>query len=137
MSSEKENIESIVAGLNPAMIVPTGSLVGKTIRETLGERSHEIRKPYIQKAMSGKTVYFEALLPNSPGLMQEVFATYTPHFDENKNVKEFVAHIFNNSERKLKTLSLETALSSPLAKPFSKAKLLSSLEPYLNRSKRF
>lgn len=56
-------------------------VMGKTIRETVGEQRYQYLQPYIQRALAGETLSFEEDDDNH-GLVRSFEVIYIPQFDE-------------------------------------------------------
>ena len=74
-------------------------VVGRTIRETLGESAHARLRPYIAQALRGEKVDFEIEVPYAGG-PRTVHATYVPDLDAAGCARGFFCAITDVSERK-------------------------------------
>lgn len=68
-------------------------VVGRPIREVLGENAYEKIRSKVQTALSGTPVAFETWLDYKDGGKRYISASYTPHFDERNNVTGYVGLI--------------------------------------------
>ncbi|MBO9677146.1 MAG: EAL domain-containing protein [Acidovorax sp.] len=68
----------------------TASILGKTVREAIGEPAWEVIQPYVQRCLQGEQVQYTRLhtLPDSQQRMIEV--NLIPHFDASRLVGAFV-----------------------------------------------
>jgi PAS domain S-box-containing protein len=76
------------------------NIIGKHIREIVGEDAYASLAPYVYKVLSGKEVSFEALMPYATAGMRYVSASYTPQFDNDGKVKGFVVLAIDISQQK-------------------------------------
>lgn len=54
------------------------SVLGKTIRETIGAKGYAVRKPYIDRVLAGETVELELQLKSEDGTVRTVKTLYLP-----------------------------------------------------------
>lgn len=73
---------------------------GKHVREVLGERAYQAISNYIERALAGELVSYEAQVPYQNGGTRYVDFTYTPDVGAGGKVKGFVALVRDISERK-------------------------------------
>jgi PAS domain S-box-containing protein len=73
---------------------------GRHMREILGEAAWQGITPYIQRVLAGEQVDFELQVPYIRGGPRWVHATYSPDFDATGQVRGFVVHVLDISERK-------------------------------------
>jgi PAS domain S-box-containing protein len=74
-------------------------ILGKSVRELLGETVYPMMEPYINQAFEGQTVTLEAEIPFSQG-KKSISATLIPDFDSNAQVQGFYSLITDISDRK-------------------------------------
>ncbi len=74
-------------------------ILGKSIRELLGEGAYQIAEPYINQVFGGQTVTLETEIPLSPG-KKYISATLIPNVDGNAQVRGFYSLITDISDRK-------------------------------------
>ena len=98
-------------GLHPKEVV------GRRIRDLVGERAYAAIEPHVDAALAGERVVFEAELPYDGAATQVVRSAYDPEFDDRGRVVGFVAAIVHvteslrvradlrESEERLRTLS--------------------------------
>lgn len=65
--------------------LPSGEIVGKHLREVLGERGWELVKDYAEAALAGKRCSYEAEVPYVQGATRWVRTECAPDFDERGN----------------------------------------------------
>jgi PAS domain S-box-containing protein len=75
-------------------------VVGRHIREVLGESVYAAVTPHVQAALSGRRVTFDGALAYADGKVRHVRATYVPDVDEDGRVQGFVAHVSDISDLK-------------------------------------
>ncbi|MGZ5030087.1 MAG: PAS domain-containing protein [Methylobacter sp.] len=75
-------------------------VLGHHMREVLGEASWKIIEAYVQKVLDGAQVNVEYQLPYIKGGPRWVHVTYSPDLDAEGNVRGFVVHVLDISERK-------------------------------------
>lgn len=78
---------------------PPTSILGKTMRETLGEDAYAIVKPHVKKALAGKIAHFTATLPFLGGPPRAIEATYVPRLGPRGHSEGFVALVSDVTER--------------------------------------
>jgi PAS domain S-box-containing protein len=74
-------------------------ILGKSVRELLGEAAYQIVEPYINQVFEGQTVTLEAEIPYPLGKKQ-ISATFIPDFDSNAQVRGFYGLITDIGDRK-------------------------------------
>ena len=75
-------------------------IIGKTIREIVGEAAYDVLSPYIFSALSGKEVSFEKEVPFELGA-RYVNARYIPQRDSEGNVKGFAVLVVDMTDKKV------------------------------------
>ena len=98
---------------------PVDRFIGHHVREGLGDKAYELIQPYVQSALNGKVVHYEAEIPYDIAGTRFVSVTYTPDKDEHGQVKGFFVAVediskIKESEKKIQnTLNLlEATLES-------------------------
>lgn len=89
---------------------PHTEMVGKCMREVLGEELYDITLPKSELALSGQEVTFEASVPHLDG-RRYVKATYVPD-RRNDEVQGFIALIHDLTDRKRMEEDLRSAIGS-------------------------
>jgi PAS domain S-box-containing protein len=74
-------------------------ILGKPIREFLGEEIYQILEPFIDRALKGQVTTFEAGIPYPSG-KKYISATFIPDFDRCDRVKGYYGLITDISDRK-------------------------------------
>ncbi|WOB41997.1 PAS domain-containing protein [Thermoleptolyngbya oregonensis NK1-22] len=86
-------------------------LYGKSVREVIGEAAYQLAAPFIEQALSGKSVHYEAELPHAIGKPRPVSVLLVPDWDETQQVRGYYALVTDISDRKaLEHTSKQTAL---------------------------
>lgn len=78
---------------------PREQIVGHSLRSMLGDAVYEQVRPYIERALCGETLQFEATLAYVTGV-RTIWATYVPDVDLHGTVQGFYALVTDISERK-------------------------------------
>ncbi len=79
--------------------IPPNEIVGRTIRELVGDEAYQTIGPKAETALSGQTVTFEAYVPSPDGKQRQVHATYVPHINEDAEVLGFFALVRDITEQ--------------------------------------
>lgn len=69
-------------------------MLGRTVREVLGESAWEMMASPMTRAMAGEVVSYEGEAVYNPGGLRIVHATYSPDRDESGNVRGIIALMF-------------------------------------------
>ena len=75
-------------------------LVGRRVEDVIGAGAYQRVGPYVERALGGETVTYQAEVPYLNSQTRFIEATYIPQLDENKQVVGLVALISDLSERK-------------------------------------
>jgi PAS domain S-box-containing protein len=68
------------------------SLVGKSVREVIGEAAHAVLRPYIQRGLAGERLSFEEYdVPYRLGGTRDIKVSFVPHRDANDDADGYVA----------------------------------------------
>ncbi|MBG1243248.1 AAA family ATPase [Nostoc sp. NZL] len=76
-----------------------GEILGKHIRENLGEASYQVAQPYINQALAGQITTYEVEMPCMYG-KKYVSNSFIPDFDNNGQVKGYYGLITDIGDRK-------------------------------------
>ncbi|MBD1909936.1 MULTISPECIES: PAS domain-containing protein [unclassified Leptolyngbya] len=79
---------------------PTRHIVGKHVREVLGEAAYQAVLPYMKRALSGERVRYEGQVPYQDGGTRYIFADYVPHINRQGVVEGYFALVSDISDRK-------------------------------------
>lgn len=82
-------------------------VVGRSIREVIGDAAFLQIEPYTRRALNGERVSFETTLPYQHGPVRDVHVMYMPHHAPNGEVLGYYAMIDDISERKESERELE------------------------------
>ena len=75
-------------------------ILGRTIEEVIGAQAYRHARQYIERALSGETVNFEAKLPYKGGLNRYISAVFVPDIDSQDRVHGCYALVTDISDRK-------------------------------------
>lgn len=78
---------------------PTEEIIGKPVREILGEAAFEKIRVYMQAALEGQQVEYELLLPHHDGSHRPVQVAYIPLHSSRGEFKGFYAMVRDISDR--------------------------------------
>lgn len=84
-------------------------ILGRRMRAVLGEEAYNLRRPYIERVLSGSTEVFELTLPSADGEPRFGLATYVPHRDSGGRVIGFFTLVQDITERRRAQRILEAA----------------------------
>ena len=79
---------------------PSEEIVGKPIRQILGDKTFESISPYIERALNGERVEYELEIPYPAAGRRFMHVVYVPKTDEAGNVTGWLASITDMTERK-------------------------------------
>jgi PAS domain S-box-containing protein len=79
---------------------PAGEIIGRHIREVLGDAVYSAIAPHVRAALAGHRVTFDSALVYGDGTPRYVRATYVPDVGEDGRVRGFVAHVNDISDLK-------------------------------------
>jgi PAS domain S-box-containing protein len=79
--------------------ISPSEVVGRTIREVVGDEAHQTIGPNAETALSGQTVMFELNPPFPDGSRRRLHATYVPHTNESGEVLGFFALVRDITEQ--------------------------------------
>ena len=81
--------------------IEQNQIIGKHVRDILGEPGYAVLREYIERALSGERVNAEALVPYLDGKSSWITISYVPDVDNHGNVKGVYALAIDITERKL------------------------------------
>ncbi len=102
-----------MVGLNPA------EMIGRTVREVMGEAMYAILLPHMERALAGQRVHYEHELTTRRGGLH-LMTDYIPDVDDSGNVRG--VHIMVTEITERKNAELSQARSERLAASASRAK---------------
>jgi PAS domain S-box-containing protein len=79
---------------------PTTEVVGMSVPEVLGEQAFRRVQPYMQRALAGESVTYEAFLPYRGSTGRYIRASYVPDFGINGKPRGFVVLVEDISARR-------------------------------------
>jgi PAS domain S-box-containing protein len=77
-----------------------GDMIGRRMRDVIGEAAWEAILPHVNSALAGNVVSYEAQVPYRKGGTRWVSATYTPDLCKEGRVRGFVAHVNDITARR-------------------------------------
>ena len=77
---------------------PREALLGRTVREVVGDAAYELLRPAVRVALAGQRVHFERPVPYSGGT-RCINATYVPHLRPDGAVAGYVSTVLDVTER--------------------------------------
>jgi PAS domain S-box-containing protein len=80
--------------------IPRAQIIGKHYKEVLGESVSEKIEGFVEAALRGEEMNFEAPLPYSRGGTRWVLAKYVPDIDDQRKVVGFLALVMDITQRK-------------------------------------
>lgn len=81
-------------GLTPQQVV------GRTMREVIGEESYMVAAPFVQQALQGERVWFENEYHHTDGKLHLALVYYVPHVGDESRVSGFYILLTDITERK-------------------------------------
>lgn len=79
---------------------PKSQILGQHLEDVLGIPAYNTIRPYLERALSGETVTYEAVVPYQDGGTRCIEATYIPQRTEQGPVSGFVALVVDTTARK-------------------------------------
>jgi PAS domain S-box-containing protein len=77
-----------------------GEMIGREMREVIGEAAWEAILPHVDAVLAGNLVTYEAHVPYRKGGTRWISATYTPDLCKDGGVRGFVAHVNDITARR-------------------------------------
>lgn len=117
--------------------MPVQQIVGKNIRDIVGDVAYADLKPYFDRALNGEKVIFEKKITYKDNITRSSISTYSPSFDSKGNVNGVYVSVTDNTEQRKQLEELVnseairdrfmSALSHDLRTPLTSAILSSQL----------
>ena len=79
---------------------PREDFIGKRLDEFMDKESFKAIEPYLQDALTGKTVSYEGQMPTADGQVRHYFARNIPHRNESGEVIGYIVLVEDITERK-------------------------------------
>ena len=92
--------------------VPIGEIVGRTLKEVLGEEAWQNVRPYAEQALKGEQVEFDTTVRYQSGVARSIHAIFTPEIMESGTVVGWVGSISDVTERNQLEQELRDATNS-------------------------
>jgi PAS domain S-box-containing protein len=99
--------------------VPSAGMQGRTVEDVVGADAFALIRPYMERALAGEVIEYEAQLPYRDGGSRWVEAKYVPHRDRAGQVDGFFSLVLDVSARK--NLERERALLSEITEHLSRS----------------
>lgn len=80
--------------------MPRSEFAGRSLIEVLGEANVARLRPFLDEALSGRSVTYETTLVAGGGAPRSIRGTYTPHLSESGAVEGFVALVTDVTKQK-------------------------------------
>jgi PAS domain S-box-containing protein len=77
-----------------------GRLIGKRVRDVIGDKVYETAAPYVERALRGEVTRFETRLPLQGERERDVLVTYAPRWRGEGRVDGFYAVVVDISDQK-------------------------------------
>ena len=110
-----------------------GSLVGKTIREVVGEKEYALREPHIHGALDGRKQTFDIELHQSGADLRFAQVIYVPQIDSNGHVLGFFSLYQDITARRKAETALQEAYETLEARVKERTQALSILNKDMQR----
>lgn len=81
-------------------VQPADEIVGRELKEVLGEAAWERARPHVETALAGRRSRYETVLPYRYGGARHVVAEYVPHVLEDGSVAGFFALVADVTEQR-------------------------------------
>jgi two-component system CheB/CheR fusion protein len=107
--------------------VPRAQLLGRHIREILGEHAYSIAQPYVQRALAGETTRYEAELTSSALGKRSVLADYVPDIAADGRVRGYFSLKQDITESRAASLALAEAKRTAEAANLAKSDFLANM----------
>ena len=79
---------------------PLSQIIGRDVRDVMGPAMYEVRRPYIERALAGESLSYEADFPRSDGAVQTEIV-HIPHRDQAGRVLGLYTVVMDITARKL------------------------------------
>lgn len=98
--SSDQHYRLVNKGYEERFGLPRTQIVGKNVKELLGEEAYELLRDHIETVLSGRPVFFESTLPFRFGGMRWMGVSYIPDFDDQGRVNGFFVLANDITDRK-------------------------------------
>ncbi len=98
--SSDQHYRFVNKGYEERLGLPRTQIVGKNVKELLGEEAYELLRDRIETVLSGRPVSFESTLPFRFGGMRWMGVSYIPDFDDQGRVNGFFVLANDITDRK-------------------------------------
>ncbi|HEV2293106.1 MAG TPA: PAS domain-containing protein [Tepidisphaeraceae bacterium] len=111
----EQRYQFVNAGYSEWFGLPPEQVIGKRVREVLGDAILRDRLPQIHRVMSGEAVRFEYPMPHAVRGRRDTETSYVPDLTEDGTVQGFVALVYDITDRKEAERERERLLASEQA----------------------
>lgn len=80
--------------------VSTDAIIGKKVKQVVGEVVSEITRPYLESALAGEEAVYEGYIEDAKGNKRYILARYIPHFNESSKKHSCFSFINDLTEQK-------------------------------------
>jgi PAS domain S-box-containing protein len=88
-----------------------GEILGKTLREVIGEPHATNAQPHIARVLAGECVHYESQMRHPDGELRDISLEYTPDISVSGEVRGFVALVQDITDRKAQSQERERMLA--------------------------
>ena len=113
----------------------TEQIVGKHIRDILGESAYQNVKTHLEKVLNGEQSKFEVKVPTQDGNWRWVIATYVPEIGEDGKVEGFYALISDIDDRKMAEQELIQAKENAEAASHDLSQIMNGSPDFIFKSR--
>ena len=107
--------------------VPRAQLLGRHIREILGDAAYSVAQPYVRRALAGETTRYEAELTSSTQGRRSVLADYVPDIAADGRVRGYFSLKQDITESRKASLALAEAKRAAEAANLAKSEFLANM----------
>ncbi len=79
--------------------IPLSEIIGRKLRDVVGEELYQAMKPHVEAVLTGKTVTYQTWTPHRDGSRRRVHATYVPRTAASGEVLGFFALVHDTTEQ--------------------------------------
>lgn len=79
---------------------PTEEIVGRHVRELIGEAAYDVVQPYLEAVLAGESVRYDRTVPYAQGGTRTIQTELIPDFGPDGAVRGFAAYVQDTSERR-------------------------------------
>ena len=91
--------------------IPVSEILGRTLRDVIGERTYAIEHAYIERALGGEAAAVEVTVPNKHGGTKHVFVQFYPDIHSDGSVLGIILIVQDVTEIRRKDEEIKNALT--------------------------